>query len=325
MQANSIKLELRQVMARYGLVVLAVLSAVGQAAISHAAEFPWQQGQTIVGEEQSLIAKREYTFVDLGEEYNFGFNELIQANPGVDAWLPNAGDQILLPGKFILPEGDQEGIVINLPEYRLYYYQPKKARVVTYPIGIGTVEFPTPLMDTQVKMGLESPTWYPPQSIREQRLKDFGEVLPAAIPAGPDNPLGPYALLLSANGYLIHGTNKGVGIGMRVSHGCIRLYNWDIKTLVATAAKHTRVRIIKQPVKLAVTEGHLWAEVHMDAGDTPIQRRRHFINALSRLPIPPSAYDLDADQIERMLVDNSGIPKIVGVIMGSPPSVAVTP
>ena len=279
----------------------------------------------MIGEEQQLVAKREYTFVDLGEEYNFGLNELIQANPGIDAWLPSAGDQILLPGRFILPDGDQDGIVINLPEFRLYYFQPKKGRVVTYPIGVGTVEFPTPIMDTQVKMGLESPTWYPPQSIRQQRLKDFGEVLPAAVPAGPDNPLGPFALLLDANGYLIHGTNKAVGIGMRVSHGCIRLYNWDIKSLVATAKKNTRVRIVKQPVKLALAEGHIWAELHMDSDDTPQERRRHFINALSRLKVPPSTFDLDADQIERMLVENSGIPKIVGMLLEPPPSVAVTP
>jgi len=314
--------------ARYlgaGLTLLLGIVAFNQVEQVNAAELPWQPGQLMVGKEQHMVAKSEYTFVDLGEEYNFGLNELIQANPGIDAWLPNAGDQILLPGRFILPEGDLDGIVVNLPEFRLYYFQPEKGRVLTYPIGVGTAEFPTPIMDTKVKMGLESPTWYPPQSIRSQRLKEFGEVLPAAIPAGPDNPLGSYALLLGANGYLIHGTNKAVGIGMRVSHGCIRLYNWDIESLVAAAKNNTRVRIVKQPVKLALAEGQIWAELHLDSEDTPQQRRRHFINALSGLKVPPSAYDLNAEQIERMLLDNSGTPQVVGVLSELPPSLAVKP
>ncbi|OZG74603.1 hypothetical protein BTA51_06305 [Hahella sp. CCB-MM4] len=305
---------------RLGLLLSATLMF---ASLSEGAEFAWQKGQPMIGEEKVLVAKREYTFVDLGEEYNFGFNELIQANPSVDAWLPTAGDRIVLPGKFLLPDTPQEGIVVNLPEYRLYYYLPGKKKVITYPIGIGTLDFPTPEMDTRVKMGLEKPTWYPPESVRQQKLREDGEVLPASIPAGPDNPLGPFALLLDSNGYLIHGTNKGVGIGMRVSHGCIRLYNWDIEELVGITAKNTPVRIIKQPVKLAVNGSRLWAEVHADSDDTMVQRKRYFINALTRLNIPASRYDLDGDAIEKMLEENSGIPSIVGIMMETSPSLAV--
>ncbi|WP_245555238.1 L,D-transpeptidase family protein [Hahella ganghwensis] len=303
---------------------LSLLLAVSMSfvTIADAAEYPWQKGQSIIGEEKVLIAKREYTFVDLGEEYNFGFNELIQANPEVDAWLPVAGDKIVLPGKFLLPDTPPEGIVINLPEYRLYYFSPEKKKVISYPIGIGTVDFPTPEMDTTVKMGLEKPTWYPPESVRKQRLKEYGEVLPASIPAGPDNPLGPFALLLDSNGYLIHGTNKGVGIGMRVSHGCIRLYNWDIEELVSITAKNTPVRIIKQPVKLAINGDQMWAEIHAEEGDSITQRKRYFINALTRLNIPASRYDLDAEAIERMIRQNTGIPSVVGVMIQKSPSLA---
>src|SRR5690606_27606740 len=200
-------------------------------------------GEDIVGQVQVIKAKYEDTFADLGTTYDLGYSEMVAANPGVDAWLPGAGTEIILPTRFILPPGPREGIVINLAEYRLYYYPEGQSVVHTYPLGIGREGWGSPVGNTRISAMTSNPAWYPPQSIRDEHAAD-GDPLPRVVPPGPDNPLGPYKMTLAMPGYLIHGSNKKFGIGMRVSHGCFRMLNHNVLELAGRVKVGTPVRII---------------------------------------------------------------------------------
>jgi len=213
----------------------------------------------LAGRLDVFTTRYEDTFAEVGSQLAMGYLELVKANPGVDPWLPGEGTTITLPRQYVMPEARREGIVINLAEYRLYYFAEDGVQV--YPVGVGTSENPSPLADAKVTMPLESPAWYPPDSIRAE-YEASGDFLPRMIPPGPDNPLGSHALLLSEKGYLIHGTNKRFGVGMPVSHGCFRMYNEDISRFVYQAGKGTSVQIVNDPVKMGMSGGEVWLEVH---------------------------------------------------------------
>jgi len=203
---------------------------------------------------------------DIARKFNVGLLALKQANPGVDPFLPRPGSVLTIPGQLLLPDEQREGIVINLAELRLYFYPPGKNEVTIYPIGIGQLggTTVTPTMITRVSEKRQNPTWTPTANIRA-RYRAMGIELPAVVPAGPDNPMGLYAIRLAAFGgvYLIHGTNADFGIGMRVTSGCIRLRDDDIQDLFNRVAIGTRVNIITAPVKIAVEPNGLrWVEVH---------------------------------------------------------------
>lgn len=213
----------------------------------------------LAGQLGVFTTRYEDTFAEVGSQLALGYLELVKANPGVDPWLPGEGTTITLPRQYVLPEARREGIVINLAEYRLYYFTEDGVQV--YPVGVGSAENPSPLTDAKVTMPLESPAWYPPASIRAE-YEASGDFLPRMIPPGPENPLGTHALLLSEKGYLIHGTNKLFGVGMPVSHGCFRMYNEDISRFVYQVNKGTSVQIVNDPVKMGLSGGEVWLEVH---------------------------------------------------------------
>lgn len=226
-------------------------------------------GSNVIGHVQHIKAQQQDTLVALGREYNVGYDELKRANPGVDPWLPGEGTQILLPTQFILPDAPRVGIVLNVAEMRLYYYPPKGAtyagKVITYPLGIGREGWDTPLGATKIVRTTANPTWTPPASIKKEHAEK-GDPLPNVVPAGPDNPLGLFALYLGMPSYLIHGTNKPGGIGLRVSHGCIRLYPEDISALYSMVSAGTPVRIIDQPYKAGWLDKQLYLEAHPPGG-----------------------------------------------------------
>ena len=230
----------------------------------------------IIGSNQYYQVKEKETLLDIARLHDLGFIELVAANPGVDPWLPGLGRTVLLPTQHLLPGAPRRGIVINLPELRLYYFGDGSRPAATYPIGVGRLGRETPLGSTSVVAKRKDPVWIPPQSIRAERPE-----LPAAIPPGPDNPLGLYALNLGWPSYVIHGTNKPYGIGRRVSSGCIRMYPEDIERLFETVAMGTPVTVVDQPVKLGWSEGELYLEVHptVEEGDE-LEARGWFI------PIP---------------------------------------
>lgn len=219
----------------------------------------------LVGSLEEATVQADDTLLDLARRHNLGYREIRRANPERNVWLPGEGTAVRIPGRFILPDAPREGIVVNLSEMRLYFYPPPErggARtVVTHPIGVGREGWLTPLGRTQISQRLEYPTWYSPASIRAA-YAERGESLPAVVPPGPDNPLGDHALLLGRSGYLIHGTHKPDGIGMQVSHGCIRMFPEDIAALFDRAAIGTPVYVIDQPFKAGVADGALYVEVH---------------------------------------------------------------
>lgn len=226
----------------------------------------------VIGEVQIVHAKASDTFLDLARNFDVGYEEIVAANPDVDPWVPKEGAPVKIPSRYILPNAPREGIVINLAEMRLYYYpRPRpdnEKMVVTHPISVGREGWSTPLGPTEIATKQTDPPWYPPESIREEKLAD-GVKLPSVVPAGPDNPLGRFALRLGHPLYLIHGTNRPYSIGMRVSHGCLRMYPEDIASLYKQVSVGTPVMVVNQPVKIGYQDGAMYAEAHLPLTQEP--------------------------------------------------------
>ncbi len=229
----------------------------------------------VIGGVVTVQTKYEDTLLDIARSRSIGQDQMERANPGVDRWLPGEGTNVVIPSHYILPRAPREGLVLNLPEMRMYYYPPKKAgqpaQVQTFPIGIGRMDWATPLGRTQITSKIKDPTWTPPESIRKEHAAK-GDILPRVVPAGPNNPLGRYAMRLSMPGYLIHSTNKPIGVGMRVSHGCIRMLPDDIERLFPQLPVGTPVNIVNQPVKAGWHGGKLYIEVHPPLEEYPNDR-----------------------------------------------------
>jgi L,D-transpeptidase ErfK/SrfK len=229
------------------------------------------EGYDVVGAVATVLAREEDTLIDIARRNGLGYHDIVRANPGVNIWVPGEGTEVVLPTRFVLPPGPRRGIVLNLAEYRLYYYpEPldgEPAYVMTYPISIGRMDWETPLGATSVVSKVKDPSWYPPQSVRDEHAAD-GRPLPRIVPPGPDNPLGRYAMRLGLPGYLIHSTNRPAGVGMRVTHGCIRMFPEDIEYLFPNVDVNTPVRIINSPVKIGWFGDELVMEVHpvLEAG-----------------------------------------------------------
>ncbi|MGH8645258.1 MAG: L,D-transpeptidase family protein [Gammaproteobacteria bacterium] len=230
-----------------------------------ASAFDLSETTDVVGELYVVTAGEDDTLFDLARRYNLGIGEIVAANPGVDQWLPGAGTAIVLPTRHVLPHAPRQGLVLNLAAMRLFYF-PKAAddatpQVITHAIGIGREGWGTPLGVSKIVKKVVNPTWYIPQSILKEHAQ-AGDPLPAKVPPGPDNPLGAFALRLGFPSYLIHGTNKPAGIGMRVSHGCVQLYPEDIEALFAHVPLGTPVRIVNQPYLAGWRDGELYLQAY---------------------------------------------------------------
>ncbi len=268
--------------------------------------YPQQLGDTLIRDDikeaHYTLAKQEDTLLDIAREFGLGQNEILLANPTVDRWLPGENTRVRISNSRLLPDTPHKGLVLNLPEYRLYFYPKQKQgepkQVLTHPISIGRVDWDTPLGKTEIIAKKENPTWTPPQSIKDEHAAK-GETLPDVVAAGPDNPLGLFALRLGVPGYLIHSTNKPYGVGMRVSHGCIRMYPEDIEKLFPQVKKGMVVYIVNQAIKVGWSENKLYIEVHPELEG---QEK----NYLDRLAI---ALDL----IER--ANNGQLPVLNGAIL----------
>lgn len=269
----------------------------------------------LIGETRYHQARYEDTLIDLARTYDVGFVEISVANPQIDPWLPGEAARIVLPTAHVLPPGPREGIVINLPEQRLYLYE-GDGRASTFPIGVGREGWETPLGKTKVVRKRENPTWFPPASIRHEE-PDLAE----AVPPGPDNPLGTRALYLGWPSYLIHGTNEPYGVGRRVSRGCIRLYPEDILRLYDRVPVGTPVRVIDEPIKLGWSGQTLYLEVHPTLKEADQIEKAGELEATSRsksselgirerivVAAGPAADWLDWRAVERALNERKGIP-----------------
>jgi L,D-transpeptidase ErfK/SrfK len=225
--------------------------------------FTLNANETVVGTVVITVASHDDTLPDIARRFNVGYEEIVRANPGVDPWLPGAGREIVVPTAFVLPNAPLEGLVVNIAAMRLYYYPPvpKGAPrvVITHPIGVGKIGWSTPEGVTRVVSRQKDPVWTPPASVRKEHLEN-GDPLPLHVPAGPDNPLGAHLFRLSWPSYLIHGTNKPYGVGMRSSHGCLRLYPEDIAALFDVIPIGTAVRVVNQPTVLGSRSGAVWVQ-----------------------------------------------------------------
>ena len=214
-------------------------------------KFELAPDQDVIGTLQVTKSTKEDTLTDIARRFNVGYEEIVRANPKVDPWIPGEGTEIVVPSQFILPNAPREGIVINVPQMRLFYYPPVKKGempvVYTHPIGIGRVGWATPQGTTKVVRRTKDPTWRPTASILKEHKEERGEELPRVVGPGPDNPLGRYAFYLAWPSYMIHGTNKPAGVGLRSSHGCIRLYPEDIELLYSMVPVGTKVTVVNEP------------------------------------------------------------------------------
>ena len=249
---------------RTRLQVLAVLALAGSGVHAEVYDLP-PDGNDVVGAVTTVTARHEDTLLDIARRHGLGYEDIVRANPDVDTWLPGEGTEVILPTRYVLPPGPRSGVILNLAEYRLYYYpvpgDGETAVVMTYPISIGRMDWETPLGRTSIISKVTDPSWYPPESIRAEHAAD-GDPLPRIVPPGPDNPLGKHAMRLGLPGYLIHGTNRPDGVGMRVTHGCIRMFPEDIDYLFGRVGLNTAVRIINEPVKVGWDGDELVVEVH---------------------------------------------------------------
>ncbi|MDX1464757.1 MAG: L,D-transpeptidase family protein [Halomonas sp.] len=281
--------------------------------------YPLPEEGDLVGEVYTIVTDEKDTLIDIGHEHGIGYEEMIRANPDVSIWAPFEGTEVVIPGRFILPEGPREGIVVNVAEMRLYYYPPSEEgetpRVETYPIAVGRMDWKTPLGETRITQKVKDPAWYPPQSIIKEHAED-GRSLPNVVPPGPDNPLGKFKMRLGIPGYLIHGTNRPEGVGMRVTHGCIRMLPEDIEALFPRLPIGTKVKLINETLKLGWTDGvlHVQAYPYLDEEDgTTIQR---ITEALNQVDTATSGLDYP--------VDYARLREVVEVPRGMPVPLEVT-
>ncbi|NND60480.1 MAG: L,D-transpeptidase family protein [Gammaproteobacteria bacterium] len=288
------------------LMLLAMMSA------ADAALFPLPAPDIdVVGSLVLMNTEYEDTFVSLGQTHGLGYEELISANPGVDPWLPGERTEILLPKLFVLPDAPRDGIVLNLAEMRMYFYREEQgqATVQTFPVSVGRIDRDTPTGRTEVVDKVRNPTWYPPQSIIDEKA-EMGETLPRVVPPGEDNPLGKFAMQLGIRGYLIHGTNRPAGIGMRVTHGCIRLLPADIERLFDQVPRGTAVHIVNQPYKMGWVGDTLFLEVHRPFADdnTHVERGMTAIVELYVRATRERKALIDWDVVQQVYEQAHGIP-----------------
>jgi L,D-transpeptidase ErfK/SrfK len=282
-------------------------------------------GTDVIGQVKVVYATKDDTLLDIARRHSLGYDEIVHANPGLDRWAPGDGTPIVLPTRYILPDTPREGIVLNIAEMRLYYYPPASTgteRVVyTFPVSIGRMDWKTPLGATKVVAKDIDPAWRPPASIKAEHAAE-GDILPDVVPGGPDNPLGRYAMRLGVPGYLIHSTNKPFGIGMRVTHGCVRMYPEDIEWLFGMVQVGTPVRLIDQPVKVGQMNGVLFLESHepLEEDNIPIKVTLEQVQRAVIAKTGPDMPGVDQAALEVAVEQISGIPVSISAAPGTYPT-----
>ncbi len=267
----------------------------------------------LVGENVEFVVPADSTqpLETIAAKYQIGLTGMLEANHGVDPYLPKPGSTLTIPHQLILPDAPRDGIVINVAEMRLYYYPKGRHVVEVLPIGIGQLGKDTPeTWVTSIQRKQANPTWTPTAKVHKE-YAERGEPLPAVVPAGKDNPMGLFAMYIG-NLYAIHGTNASFGIGLRVSHGCVRLRNEDIEYLFKSVPVGTRVQFMNQPVKVtAEPDGKRYMEVH-----EPLSRTEEELNSAEQAPLPMTATlsrfiahaDTNSSAVKNVLEQRTGLP-----------------
>lgn len=298
------------------LVACAWLATLSGVASSEQLPLP-PEGEDVVGAVGTTHVRRGQSLLDIARTFDIGHDQILAANPGMNRWVPPVGAPVRIPARYVLPPEPRTGVVLNLAELRLYYFLPRAGVVLTYPVSVGNVDWRTPLGTTRITAKVIDPAWVPTPNIRAEHI-EAGDPLPTFIPGGAeDNPLGRHALRLGLKSYLIHGTDesRSYGIGMRVSHGCIRLYPEDIEELYDIIPVGTSVRIIEKPIKVGWRDGILFLEVHR-----PVEPDERFVlpepnpEELVQLinAIGQDAQFLDQQRIDEAFERGDGIPVAIG-------------
>ncbi len=273
------------------LVFTVLLSAIGGLANAATYAMPENSNDSVITKYSDGMAitraEQDETLLDVARRFLLGQTEIVRLNPDVDRWLVKKGEIVRLSNRRILPDSPHNGITLNISEYRMYYYPPTKKgqapqQVMSYAHGVGRQDWKTPLGKTKVTRKVMNPAWYPPESIRREHAAK-GDPLPRIVPPGPNNPLGTRALHLDLPGeYRIHGTDidKINGIGMQITHGCVRMYPKDVEELYDLVAVGTPVYIVKQPIKVGWLDNVLYIEAHpgLEGEETTLAQR--FVVAL---------------------------------------------
>jgi len=274
--------------------------------------YPVNEWLDVVGELTMVTTTYEDNLSAMARTYEVGFEEIRLANPDVDVWLPGADTTVVLPIQYVLPQAPRKGIVINVAEYRLFFFDGDSA-VSTFPVSIGRQEWLTPLGAARIVSKVEKPVWRPTESII-QEYAERGEKLDRVVPAGPDNPLGEYAMRLNLPAYLIHGTNKPAGVGMRVTHGCVRMYPENIEWLFPKVPVNTPVTIVNQPYKFGFLGEDLYFESHKPLEPEDDLEAHSFTRVMEAFvaAVDPDATEVDWDAVEDNWMSPTGIPVKVG-------------
>jgi L,D-transpeptidase ErfK/SrfK len=278
-------------------------------------------GSALIGQDQQIQSQAADTLLDLARRYSVGYWEIQEANPKVDMWLPGQGTNITIPGRFIVPPVEHKGIIINLPQHRIFYF-PKARRheqpiVITYPASPGEGDFPTPVGVTHIVRKVPHPVWIPTAHILKAH-QEAGDPIPRVWPAGPDNPMGEWALetSLSHGEIYIHGTNNPMAIGMSVTHGCVRLYPEDIAALFPIVRVGTPVTIVNEPVLASLQDGELYLEVHpptTSTDHTPAPPDFDQISKIIDTAIGSNVVAIDWDKVRQLATQANGIPQLIGI------------
>ncbi len=254
----------------------------------------------VIGESYTVVVEDpKQTLIDIARRHNIGYEEIRMANPDVSLWVPGVGTEVVIPAQYILPPAPREGVIVNLSELRLYYYPADKPGIVeTYPVSVGREEFATPVGITRTTVKVKDPAWAPPASMRREAAAR-GEPAPSVVPAGPENPLGEHAILLAMPSYLIHGTNRPDGVGMRVSRGCIRMYPEDIESLYERLPSGTQVNLMDAPFKAGfAADGTLFVQSYPQLEEN-VEGFEPLLNALERVTeLTDNDTEIDAERIQ---------------------------
>ena len=313
---------LRRVCFDIGLAV--VLLYASALPIAHGEPMPLERHQlpepslAVLGRMRITTVDDEQTLLDVARQQGIGQEEILHANPAVDRWLPTPGTPVIIFGGRLLPDAERKGIVINLPEFRLYYFPKPENRssareVITVPISVGRMDWKTPIGITHIAVKQKDPAWTPPESIRAEHESD-GDILPRVVPPGPGNPLGAYAFRLAIPGYLIHGTDKEFGVGMQVTHGCMRLLPEHIEALFQQVSVGTPVRLMNQPIKLGWGEDGLYLEAHPPLEEDVRSFELELTETLDRISLMLADRPeliVDDTLVSTMIIEKSGLPVLV--------------
>ncbi len=302
-----------------GMVLFALALALG-CTVSRAAVFTLPQAGALIGHDRRVRSRASDTLLGIARRYSVGYWEIQAANPGVDMWLPGRGTTVVIPGRFILPAVPRRGIVVNLAAHRLFYF-PRTRRhdrpiVITYPVSPGTRGWDTPVGVTRIVRKVPHPVWIPTPSILKAHAKE-GDPIPRIYPAGPDNPMGEWALqtTLSHGEIYIHGTNNPMAIGMAVTHGCVRLYPEDIAALFPLVPVGTPVDIVNDPILATLQDGKLYLAIHppLHSQNVPVKPDYAAITTVIDRAIGHAVVAIDWKRVRRMALHANGMPKLIGV------------